>query len=66
MGKEIPFTELIALASDLWDERKGLDFSSRPAERKRIIKRMEKQLEEIKKVIDKFPQEIEIIKQLYE
>ncbi|HYH16737.1 MAG TPA: hypothetical protein VD794_16010 [Flavisolibacter sp.] len=62
---ENPFMDLIALTESLWHERKGLDWASRPIERKRIIARLEKTIGQISTTLNKMPQEIEIIKKMY-
>lgn len=57
------FVKLADLSSDLWNERKGLDWTNKPNERKRIIKNLEKTISQIKDL--KFDEEIMMLKHFY-
>lgn len=45
------FIDLQVAASNLWNERKGLDWAKSPVQRKQAIKRIVKQIAEIKDIV---------------
>jgi hypothetical protein len=59
------YLKLIALTTEMWNERKGLDYTRMPGERKRAFARIEKHTIELENLVTKLKEEIEIDKELY-
>lgn len=58
-----PFLQIQHLASEMWNERKGMDHTSDDKSKKRHAKRISKLLSEIKSL--KWEQEFDLINDLY-
>ncbi|SFQ55829.1 hypothetical protein [Parafilimonas terrae] len=59
------FLEIHNQVSDIWDERKGLDWTNKTHEQQRIINRLENKVKKLRETLNEFDKEFIFLRDFY-